>query len=47
MEKYSITEECPHDIAVIRVIESVATCEATALFCVECNKQLSEPNTEC
>ena len=48
MEKnYSITEECPHDIAEIRVLDSVATCETTAEFCIECGKQLTQPKTEC
>lgn len=48
MEKnYSITEVCPHDIAEIRVIESVATCETTAEFCIECGEQLTPPKTEC
>ena len=48
MEKnYSITEECPHDIAEIRVLQSVATCETTAEFCVECGEQLSKPKTDC
>ncbi|MBS7234305.1 hypothetical protein KHA90_25290, partial [Flavobacterium psychroterrae] len=30
MENYSITEVCSHEIAVIRVIESVGTCETTS-----------------
>jgi len=48
MEKsYSITEECPHDIAETRVIESVATCETTAEFCIECGEQLTQPKTDC
>ncbi|MBP4137432.1 hypothetical protein [Flavobacterium geliluteum] len=47
MDTFSITEVCPHDIAVIRVLKSVATCETTALFCVACNKQLTEAKTEC
>lgn len=32
---------------VLRVIESVATCEKTAVFCKICNKQLTEAKTEC
>jgi hypothetical protein len=47
MEKYSITEECPHDIAETRVIESVATCETTVLVCTQCGEQLTQPKTEC
>lgn len=47
MDSYSITEICPHDIAETRVIESVATCETTAEFCIECGEQLTEPKTEC
>jgi hypothetical protein len=47
VDLYSITEVCPHDIAETRVIASVATCETTALFCTQCNEQLSEPKTEC
>lgn len=44
---HSIKELCPHDIAETRVVESVATCETTASFCIECGKQLTEPKTEC
>jgi len=44
---HSIKELCPHDIAETRVVESVATCETTAEFCIECGKQLTEPKTEC
>lgn len=47
MEKYSITVVCPHDIAEIKVIESIATCETTVLVCTECGKQLEKPKTEC
>ena len=47
MDNYSITEICPHDIAEIRVIESVVTCETTVLVCTECGEYLSEPKTEC
>lgn len=47
MEKYSITEICPHDIAETRVIESVGTCETTVLICSECGKELEKPKTEC
>jgi hypothetical protein len=47
MEKYSITEICPHDIAEIKVIESVGTCETTVLVCSECGKELEKPKTEC
>ena len=41
------TIDCPHDQNVLRVIDSVATCETTAEFCTECKKQLSKPKTEC
>ncbi|MFE3849110.1 hypothetical protein ACFX5D_14145 [Flavobacterium sp. LB3P45] len=47
MEKYSITVICPHDIAEIRVIESVATCETTVLVCTECGEELEKPKTDC
>jgi uncharacterized protein YneF (UPF0154 family) len=47
MDSYSITEECPHTIAKTKVIESVATCETTAEFCIECGEQLTQPKTEC
>lgn len=47
MDQYSITEICPHDIAEIKVIESVVTCEKTVLVCTECGKELEEPKTEC
>lgn len=47
MGKYSITEVCPHDIAEVRVIESVATCETTVLVCTQCGEYLSNPKTEC
>lgn len=47
MEKYSITEVCPHDIAETRVIESVATCETTVIVCTQCGEHLSTPKTEC
>jgi len=42
-----IQVECTEHAPILRVIDSVGTCETTALFCRECNKQLSEPNTEC
>lgn len=47
MDKSNFIEVCLHEIDAIRVIESVATYEITALFCIECGKQLSEPKTEC
>lgn len=47
MYDYSITEICPHDIAEIKVIASVATCETTVLICTVCRKQLEEPKIEC
>ncbi|WP_294958744.1 hypothetical protein [uncultured Flavobacterium sp.] len=31
----------------LKVLESVATCEKTALCCKTCGEQLSEPTTEC
>ena len=46
-EPYSITVVCPHDIAEIRVIESIATCETTVLVCTECGEELEKPKTEC
>jgi len=47
MDSFSITEVCTHDIAETRVIESVATCETTAEFCIECGEQLTPKKTEC
>ena len=47
MEKYSITKVCPHDVAYIKVLESVCTCETTVLTCVDCGKELEKPKTEC
>ncbi|WP_300977415.1 hypothetical protein [Flavobacterium sp.] len=48
MEKYySIIEECPHETTETRVIESIATCETTAEFCIECGEQLTQPKTDC
>ncbi|WP_175513979.1 hypothetical protein [Flavobacterium degerlachei] len=47
MESYSIIEVCPHDIAEIRVIESVATCETTQLICTQCGEALEPPKTDC
>lgn len=47
MDNLSKIKDCPHNKTVLRVIESVATCETTAVFCTECNEQLSEPKIEC
>lgn len=47
MEKYSITVVCPHDIATIKVLESIATCEITVLVCTECGEELEKPKTDC
>ncbi|MDI5894372.1 hypothetical protein [Flavobacterium algoritolerans] len=47
MEKYSIKVVCPHDIAEIKVLESIATCETTVLVCTECSEELEKPKTEC
>lgn len=44
---YSITEVCPHDIAVIRTLTAECGCETTAEFCIECQEQLTKPKTEC
>ena len=44
---YSITEVCPHDIAVINVIATCVTCETTQLICADCGKELEGPKTEC
>lgn len=38
---------CKHTNTFIRVLQSVVTCETTALFCADCGKQITEPNTEC
>ena len=47
MEVSSTKVKCTHDELVIRVLESVATCEKTAVFCRTCSKQLTEAKTEC
>ncbi|MDZ4329161.1 MAG: hypothetical protein U0945_01090 [Flavobacterium sp.] len=47
MEKYSITEVCPHNISKIKVIESVGTCEKTVLVCTACGEEIEKPKTEC
>lgn len=44
---YSVTEVCPHDIAEIKVISTVGTCETSVLVCTECKKQITEPKTDC
>ncbi len=45
--KYSITEVCPHDIAVIRTLTAECGCETTAEFCAEYGEQLTKPKIEC
>ncbi|WP_220764691.1 hypothetical protein [Flavobacterium sp. UMI-01] len=47
MEKYSIKEVCPHDIAETRTLTATCGCETTVLICTECGEQLSKPKTEC
>lgn len=47
MEKYSITVVCPHDIAEIKVLESIVTCETTVLVCTECGEEIEKPKTDC
>jgi len=44
---YIIIEECPHDIAETRTLHAECGCETTAEFCIECEKQLTQPKTEC
>lgn len=39
--------ECEHKNQVTRVLKAVVTCETTAIFCKDCNKQLTEPETDC
>ena len=46
-QNYSITEVCSHDIAEIKVISVVGTCETTVLVCTECKEQITELKTEC
>lgn len=46
-KNYSITEVCPHDIAEIKVIATVGTCETTVLVCTECKEQITESKTDC
>lgn len=45
-KNHSVTEICPHDMAEIKVIASVATCEKTVLVCSQCGEYLSKPKTE-
>ena len=40
-------EICKHKNTAIKVISTVATCETTVIKCVDCNKYLSEPKTDC
>lgn len=47
MLDYSITEVCPHDVAYIKVLEIVCTCETTVLTCYDCGEELEKPKTEC
>jgi len=42
-----IQVECFEHTPILRVLESVGTYEITAIFCKECNEQLSETKTEC
>lgn len=41
-----ITDQCHHDIAEIKVLDSVATCETTVIVCSDCGEHLSKPKTE-
>jgi hypothetical protein len=45
MDIQIITEHIHEPVLI--VIESVATCEKTALFCKICNEKLTESKTEC
>lgn len=47
MEAHSITEDCSHDIAEIKVIATCATCETTQLVCTCCGEALEPPKTDC
>lgn len=38
---------CKHENKVIGVLNTVVTCETTAIFCKDCKKQLTEPITDC
>lgn len=47
MEKYTITEVCPHDIAEIKILSVSGTCETSVLVCCNCGEELEEIKTEC
>lgn len=42
-----MAKKCKHKNKVLRVIETVVTCETTATFYQDCGKQLTEPKTDC
>lgn len=39
--------DCEHKNRVIKVISTVFTCETTVTICTDCNKHLTEPETDC
>lgn len=47
MINYKTFADCPHDEKITRVLERVATCEKTALYCKKCGKRLTDPKTDC
>lgn len=38
---------CKHLDKRTKVISSTFTCETTVVICLDCNKELTEPKTEC
>ena len=41
-----ISDKCPHKHQVLRTIEGHCTVAITAVFCVDCGKQLTEAKVE-
>ena len=38
---------CSHDDTYLKIIDVLATCETTVLFCNTCKTELSQPKTDC
>lgn len=48
MIQKDVQEICPHTYGEkIKVIESTLTCEKTVVVCAFCQKELTEPKTDC
>ena len=44
---HSITEICLHPHTAILVTNTAATCETTVEVCLDCDKHLTKPETDC